>query len=132
MNAMIWLATLPQVLWTFESAPWVGMPINLIAPQFFGVAFSTASIAAALYLLGVPLSQFLLSAVEGAFALWGILADALANLIPWQLEWSPIIAYGCAALFILFTCRSLFVPWRNTAVLSPLGALAVYVIFVVL
>ena len=131
MNAMIWLATYPQVLWTFESAPWVGMPINLIAPQFFGVAFSAASAAAALYLLGFPLSHFLLSAVEGAFALWGILADASAKLIPWQLEWSPIIAYGCATLFILFTCRALYVPWRNVAVLSPLGGLAAYVLFVV-
>ena len=129
MNSMIWLATFPQISWTFESAPLVGVLINLAAPQFFGIAFSTASAVAALYSIGVPLSSFLLSAVEGTFALWGILADALAGLIPWQLRWRPIAAYCCATLFIMFTCRALFVPWRNVAILSPLGALSAYALF---
>jgi len=131
MNSMIWLAIFPQVSWTFGSIPLIGLLLNLIAPQFFGIAFTTGSAAAALFLLGVPLSSFLVMAVEGTFTLWGILADVLANLAPWQLRWTPIAAYCSAVLFIMFTCRALFVPWRNVAILSPLGALSAYVLFAV-
>lgn len=131
MNAMIWLGTFPQVSWTFGETPLVGLLTNLVGPQFFGIAFSTASAAAALFLLGVPFSWLLVWASEGTFYLWGVLADALASLIPWQLSWSPLVAYCCATLFIMFTCRALFVPWRNVAVLSPLGGLSAYVLFVV-
>ena len=129
MNFMIWLAIFPQVSWTFETTPLVGLIINLVAPQFFGIALTVASVAAALFMLGVPASSFLLSSVEGVFALWEILADAAASLVPWQLEWNPVAAYCCAALFIMFTCRALFVPWRNVAVLSPLGALSAFALF---
>ena len=129
MNLMIWLAILPQVSWTFENVPLAGFLINLVTPQFFGIAFSTASAAAALFLLGVPGAPLLVLAVEGTFTLWGILADAAASLIPWQLEWSPIAVYCCAALFIMFTCRALFMPWRNVVVLSPLGALFAFALF---
>jgi len=131
MNVMIWLATFPQVSWTFETTPLVGVILNLVAPQFFGVAFTTASVAAALSLLGFPASSFLISVVEGTFTLWEVLADAAARLIPWQLGWSPVAAYCCAALFIMFTCRALFVPWRNVAVLSPFGALSAYALFAI-
>ena len=131
MNLMIWLATFPQVSWTFESMPAAGLILNLVVLQFFGIAFSAASIAAALFLLGVPASSFLVRAVEWMFTLWEIWADAVARLIPWQLEWRPIAVYCCAALFIMFACRALFVPWRNVAVLSPLGALVSFVLFTV-
>ena len=129
MNFMIWLATFPQVSWTFDTTPVVGVLINLAAPMFFGIAFSAASVAGALFLLGVPLTSFFVLAVEWIFTFWGILADALAGLIPWQLAWNPIIAYCCAALFIMFTCRAFFIPWRSVAVLSPLGALSAYALF---
>jgi len=131
MNSMIWIAIFPQVSWTFGGIPLIGLLINLVAPQFFAVAFTTASAAAALFLLGVPFASFLVMAADGSFTLWGILADALAAPVPWQLRWSPLAAYCCAALFIMFTCRSLFVPWRNVVILSPLGALSAYVLFVV-
>jgi len=130
MNVMIWLAVFPQVAWTFGGKPLIGLLLNLIAPQFFGIAFSTASVAAGLFLLGVPFASFLVMAADGAFTLWGILADFLAAPVPWQLRWSPLAAYLCAVLFITFTCRALFVPWRNVAVLSPLGALSAYALFV--
>ena len=130
MNSMIWLAIFPQVSWTFGGIPLIGFLLNLVAPQFFGVAFSTASVAAGLFLLRVPFSSFLVMASDGAFTLWGILADAAAYPVPWVLGWSPLASYVCAALFIMFTCRALFVPWRNVAVLSPLMALFAYILFV--
>jgi competence protein ComEC len=131
MNSMIWLATIPQVSWTFEGIPLAGLLINLVAPQFFGIAFSTASVVAAVSMLETPLTPLLISAVEGTFVLCGILADALANLIPWRFGWHPLTAYCCTALFIMFMCRSLYMPWRNVAILSPLGALTAYLLFAV-
>ena len=131
MNAMIWLVTFPQVSWTFESVPMASFFINLVAPQFFGIMFSTASVVAALSLLGVPGTSFLIQAVEGSFTLWGIGADWAARMIPWQLGWHPIAAYCCAAVFIMFACRAFYVPWRNVAIMSPLGALSAYALFVV-
>jgi competence protein ComEC len=131
MNAMIQLSVFPQVSRAFGTTPLVGLLVNLAAPQFFGIAFTTASAAAALFLLGVPGASFLLEAVEGTFILWEVLADALARLIPWQLVWSPIAVYSCATLFIFLTCRALFVPWRNVVILSPLGALAAFIMFAI-
>jgi hypothetical protein len=67
--------------------------------------------------------------LEGALKLWGIIADWVARLVPWQLGWSPYLTYCCTGIFIALLCRSLFVPWRNTAVLAPLGALASFALF---
>ena len=131
MNLMIWLATFPQVSWTFESMHAAGLILNLVVLQFFGAAFSIASIAAALFLLGVPASSFFVQVVEEMFALWEVWADTVARLIPWHLEWRPITVYCCAALFMMFTCRALFMPWRNVAILSPLGALIGFALFTV-
>jgi competence protein ComEC len=129
LSPLIWFVTFPQVSWTFGASPWVGALINLVAPSFFNFALDAASFAALLCLLGVPGATFLAGIVEGAFVLWGIIADGAARLIPWRMEWSPFVAYCCAGVFILLLCRSLFTPWRNTAVLVPLGALAAFVLF---
>jgi competence protein ComEC len=127
MSFMVWTATFPQVSHAFKNTPLVGLLINLVAAPFFGVALTTASAAAARFFLGVPLiTAPLLRAVEGTFVLWGALADAAARLVPWQVEWSPLASYCCGVIFIGFTCRALFVPWRNVAVLAPLGALAAF------
>ena len=129
ISPMVWLTTFPQVSWTFKSVPLVGMLINLVASPFFGFAFSFASVVAGLHLLGIPGMGLFLQALEGAFALWGIAADALALWIPQQLEWNPFFTYCCAGIFITLLCRAFFVPWRNVAVLAPLGSLAAFVLF---
>ncbi|MDR1977680.1 MAG: ComEC/Rec2 family competence protein [Synergistaceae bacterium] len=133
VSPMIWLATFPQASWTFESVPLVGVLLNLVAPPFFGFALAFASVLALFYFLGIPgtifFSNVCLYALEGAFMLWGTLADAAARGIPWQLGWNPFFAYCCAGGFIALLCRALFVPWRSVAVLTPLGALAAFVLF---
>jgi competence protein ComEC len=128
-SPLIWAATFPQVSAVFPPVPLVGIPLNCVALPFFSAALSSASGFAALRLLGAPGAGFLLNAAEGAFTLWGVIADAAARLIPWQAEGSPLIAFCCAVVFLALLCRALFVPWRGTAVLASLGALAAFALF---
>jgi hypothetical protein len=111
----------------------VGVLINFVAPPFFGFALTFASFAAGIRLLRIPgtvfLSDSLLYVLEGTFTLWGVLADAATRAIPTQLEWSPFFACLCAGIFVTLLCRALFVPWRNVAVLAPLGALSAFALF---
>ncbi len=129
VSPLIWLATFPQVSWTFGAVPLVGIFINFVAPPFFSFALSFASFAAMLRFMGLPGAGLLLYALEGGFILWGIAADALAALIPWQLTWGPYLAYCCVGMFVALLCRSLFVPWRNVAILAPLGSLSAFFLF---
>jgi competence protein ComEC len=133
ISPLIWLTTFPQASWTFGSVPLVGVLINIVAPSFFAFALSFASVLALLRLTEIPgivfLSNSLLYVLEGTFTLWETLADAAARWIPWQLPWGPFTAYFCAGVFLMLLCRALFVPWRNVAVLTPLGALAAFVLF---
>jgi competence protein ComEC len=132
ISPMIWGATFPQVSWTFGAVPLAGVPINFAAPPFFSFALTFASIVAGIRLLRIPgtifLSDSLLYVLEGAFTLWGVLADAAARAIPFQLEWSPFLAYCGSVIFLTLLSRALFVPWRNVALLAPLGALATVVL----
>jgi len=129
VTPLIWIATFPQLAWTFKSVPLAGIFINFFAPAFFGVAFSFASLFALLYLAGVPGAGFFLRIVEGAFVLWENAADGFAFLIPQRLLWSPFLVHCCAVALTILLCRALFVPWRNVAVLAPLGSLAAFLLF---
>jgi competence protein ComEC len=129
LSLLIWTTTFPQVSAAFSLVPLAGLPINLIAIPFFAFAMPCASAAAALYLLGVPFACFLLRAVEGAFLLWGFIADAAARLFSWQIGANPFFAWLCAAAFLAILCRSLFVPWRSVMILAPLGAFTAFVLF---
>jgi competence protein ComEC len=122
LSLLIWLATYPQVARTFGSVPLVGLPLNLIAPPLFAFALTVASAAALLSLAGL-LPDLLLEAVDGTFALWAVLADAAAQIMPWQAEWSVWGAWLCTGVLLTLICRSLLVPWRSVAVVVPaLGA----------
>lgn len=129
VSPLIWLATFPQVAWTFGSVPLAGILINFFAPPFFGFALSFASIAAVLRLIGIPGAGFLLYALEGAFELWGSVADLCAYIVPWQMAWDPFFAYCCTGIFIGLLCRALLIPWRNVAFLVPVGSLAAFALF---
>jgi competence protein ComEC len=130
LSPLIWLATFPQVSAVFAPVPLAGVAINFVAVPFFSFVLPCASGLAALRLLGVPGAGFILNAVEGVFVLWGFVADAVTRLVPWQAGASPVFAWCCAAVFLTLLCRSLFVPWRNTAILAPLGALVSFSLFV--
>jgi competence protein ComEC len=129
LSPLIWAATFPQVSAVFAPVPLAGILINLAAVPFFSFILPCASGFAALRLLGVPGAGLLLKAAEGAFALWGFVADAATRLLPWQIGANPVLVCFCAVLFLTLLCRSLFVPWRSTAVLAPLGTLTSFFLF---
>lgn len=129
LSPLIWAATFPQVAKTFGSTPLAGILINFAALPFFGFALSFASALAALRMIGLPFADLPLYALEGAFVLWGDLADFAAGVIPWQAEWSEWGAYTCAVLFLGVICRSVFIPWLNTILLATLGAVAAFALF---
>ncbi|MDR2179257.1 MAG: ComEC/Rec2 family competence protein [Synergistaceae bacterium] len=133
ISPAVWAATFPQVSWTFGAVPLVGIPINFFAPPFFSFVLALASGIAGIRLLGIPGTVFvadaLLYVLEGAFALWGVLADVAAQAIPARLEWNPFLVYFFAGCFVTLLCRALFVPWRSVAVLAPLGALSAFILF---
>jgi competence protein ComEC len=126
VSPLIGFVTFPQAAGTFGSVPAAGLPINLVAPPFFGFALSIASGVALLALLGVPGAALLLNAVEGVFLLWGVLADAVARLVPWQVEWNFYLAYVCVFFSAMSLCRAFFIPWVNTAALTSLAALVYF------
>ncbi|MDR1873871.1 MAG: ComEC/Rec2 family competence protein [Synergistaceae bacterium] len=130
ISPLIWVATYPQVAWTFDSVPLAGLLINFFAPAFFSFALPVGSVIAALRLAGVPGTGFLLRLVEWLFVLWESVADAFAYLIPWQLSWSPFFVHCCAAASIALLCRAFFVPWRGVLLLAPLGSLATFLLFI--
>ena len=129
VSPLIWVATFPQVAWTFGAVPLVGVLVNLFAPAFFSFALTFASIAAVLRLIGVAGAGLLLTVAEEAFVMWGDIADTLAFWIPWQLSWNYFLAYCCTGIFLTLLCRALFVPWRSVALLAPLGSLAAFALF---
>ena len=90
LSPSIWLISFPQTSYTFGSVPLAGLILNLFAPAFFSFAFSLTSAAALLHLAGLPLTSWLLDAAEGAFSLWGLLANGLVFLVPWTISWGPL------------------------------------------
>ena len=98
LSPLIWAATFPQVSAVFAPVPLIGIPLNLAAIPFFSFILPCASGFAALRLLGVPGSGLLLKAAEGAFVLWGLAADAVTRLLPWQIGANPIFVWLCAVI----------------------------------
>ncbi|GHS95382.1 hypothetical protein AGMMS50276_10750 [Synergistales bacterium] len=129
LNPLIWIATFAQVTKTFEFTPLAGVLINFAALPFFAFALPFASALSVLCMLGFPFADLASRALEGAFVLWGYLADFVTYALPWQIEWSEWGAYACAAVFLAVVCRSIFIPWLNTVILASFGALAAFALF---
>ncbi|MDR1048345.1 MAG: ComEC/Rec2 family competence protein [Synergistaceae bacterium] len=128
-SPLVWLTTFPQVSAVFAPVPAVGLLVNFFALPVFAFILPVASALAALHLLGVPLTSFLLHAAEESFFLWGVLANAAARLVPWQMERSVFMGCaGCAALLAAL-CYALRVPRRNAVILVSLGILAAFALF---
>ena len=66
-------------------------------------------------LLGIPGGGLFASAAEGLFTLWEMCADFLAALVPWEVEWSPVVALLGGALFILTVAGGVH-PFRGRTV----------------
>ncbi len=124
LSPVLSLVTFPQVAHTFHGVPLVGLFLNLLAPAFFALALPVASLAALLRFWDVPFAPRLLSATEGGFQLWGMLADGAATLIPWSVPWGPFAAWLSAGTFFFLLCRFLRLSAGRTAALTVGGALA--------
>ncbi len=129
LSPMIWIVTFPQATYIFKNAPVVGLLLNLFASPFFSFALSFASLAAFWKFLGLPFADILLNVSEGAFTLWHIVSDAFAVLLPWWIDWSPMLAWCCVGMFLTLMCRAFFVPWPRVALLVPFGALMSFLLF---
>ena len=107
--------------------------IYFIAPQFFNFALTAVSLFGFLRLLNLPglasLMDICLYASDGVFALWEAASEVMTHAIPWEVRWSPEVAWCCAVVSIGLLCRALFIPGRGIIVLAPLGGLAALVLF---
>ena len=129
LSPSIWLISFPQTSYTFGSVPLAGLILNLFAPAFFSFAFSLTSTVALLHLAGLPLTSWLLDAVEGAFSLWALLANGLVSLIPWTVSWGPFTSWCGAGLLFLWLCRAMRLSWARTALVASMGSAAAFLIF---
>ncbi|NLL36132.1 MAG: ComEC/Rec2 family competence protein [Fretibacterium sp.] len=129
MNPLIWMVTYPQASYIFGDIPLAGILMNFIAPAFFSFTLSFASVVTLCHLVGFPLTGWLLGVLEGAFRLWGVVADGLAALTPWGLGWEPLLVWGCVGGFLALLCRALHLSWGRTAFLVPTGTLVAFSLF---
>lgn len=129
LSPMIWIVSFPQSAQTFGDVPLVGALLNLFAPLFFSFALSLASAAVLLHLMGVPLTSWILEAIEGAFSLWEFLANGLALLIPWSVSWGFLLAWCGAGLLFLVLCRAMRLSWLRTGLVTLVGSLSSFLIF---
>lgn len=129
LSPSIWLISFPQTSYTFGSVPLAGLILNLFAPAFFSFAFSLTSAAALLHLAGLPLTSWLLDAAEGAFSLWGLLANGLVFLVPWTISWGPFMSWCGTGLLFFWLCRAMRLSWAQTALIAWVGSAAAFLIF---
>ena len=129
LSPSIWLISFPQTSYTFGSVPLAGLILNLFAPAFFSFAFSLTSAAALLHLAGLPLTSWLLDAAEGAFSLWGLLANGLVFLVPWTISWGPFMSWCGTGFLFFWLCRAMRLSWAQTAPIAWVGSAAAFLIF---
>ena len=114
-SMLVWLAAFPQVTAVFGSVPTAGLLLNLIALPLFSALYPVAFFFSLPLLLGIPGGGLLASAAEGLFTLWEVCADFLASLVPWGVEWSPVVALLGGALFILTVAGGVH-PFRGRTI----------------
>ena len=129
MSPLISLVTFPQVSYTFGGIVVVGLVLNLVAPVYFAFAFTIASVAGALRIMGVPLMKYFVLASEGIFMLWERVADFAAGVLPYSVEWNYFAAWaGTGALMFCVSRYFGLAPLRVLAVMIG-GSFAAFVMF---
>lgn len=122
ISPVVGVITFPQVAYTFGGVPAVGFVLNMIAPLYFGLAFSTASLGGVLRLIDFPLSGYFMRTVEGVFILWEKIADTCLTVMPQTLEWNYALAWIGCGMLTFFVCRYLeLAVLRTAAVMGIVG-----------
>ena len=129
LSPAVALITFPQVAYTFRGVPAVGLLLNLAAPVFFSLAFTLASVAAALYFAGIPLVPKILPLIERSFVLWGLMADGLASLIPWTVGWGAFLSWLGSGMLLFLLCRAARLSGARTFLAVTGGSLAAFLLF---
>ena len=124
-SPVIWLVTFPQVSYTFEKTPIVGVILNLFAPLYFSFAFVMGFVSLILKIL----QMFYTWAVEGIFILFDKIANFFVGIFPDFISWNYFLAFIGASTLIFFVCRELKFSWLRTLIIMIAGSYAAFVIF---
>ena len=125
ISPAVGLITFPQVAYTFGGVPAAGFVLNMIAPFYFGLAFSTASLGGVLRLVNFPLSGYFMRTVEGIFIMWEKIAELCLTVIPQTIEWNYPLAWAGCGVLTFFVCRYLeLAPLRTAAAMGVIGIVA--------
>lgn len=129
VSPAVFIATFPQISYTFGSVPLVGIVLNLFAPLYFSFAFVIASVGAFMRLLNFPFSRYIMLSCEGIFIVWEHIADFFLNLIPFVFTWNNFLAWLSAGMFIAVICNYFRFSLARTFMLASAGSLLAFVIF---
>ncbi|MBQ7734097.1 MAG: ComEC/Rec2 family competence protein [Synergistaceae bacterium] len=129
VSPAVFIATFPQVSYTFGSVPLVGIVLNLFAPLYFSFAFVLASAGAFMRLLNFPLSKYIMLSCEGIFIVWEYIANFFLNLIPFVFTWNNFLAWLSTGMFIMIICNYFRFSLIRSFILASAGSLLAFVVF---
>jgi competence protein ComEC len=121
---VLWVSTAGMVSGAFGRVPVAGIVINVIAVPLFGVLLPGASILALPALAGVPGGGFVAWTGELLFRAWGIFADAVVFLLPWDAPYSAGLSSAGMAVALCFVLRGTGFRWFSAVLFS--GAISVF------
>ena len=129
ISPAVFITTYPQISYTFQSVPLVGVVLNLFAPLYFSVAFMIASAGAFMRLLNFPFSKYILLSCEGIFIMWEYIANFFVKLIPFVFTWNNILAWLSVGMLIVIMCNYFRLSLVRTFILVSAGSLLAFVLF---
>ena len=130
VSPAVFIATYPQVSYTFGSVPLIGLVLNLFAPLYFSFAFVIASVGAFIRLLNFPLSKYIMLSCEGIFIVWEYIANFFLRLIPFVFTWNNFLVWLSTGMFIMMICNYFRFSLVRSFILASAGSLLGFLIFI--
>ena len=129
LSPCVALTTFAQVTYTFGKMPSVGLILNLIAPFYFSIAFSVASVGALFEFLGINFYGLFTMIIENGFYTWEKFADFMTSIFNYEIKWDFYISIFGALFLIFIVGISLKIPKKRA---FPIALALTFLSFAVL
>ena len=126
------LTTFAQCAYMFHGVTLAGLVFNFIAPVFFSMAFSVASLAVLLYFLNIPFAEILINACEYNFIFFHEISNKILQAFPvlsYKIPWRMPYAFISAFAFIFILCLAVRLELKQALITALCLAAFAFIIF---